>query len=98
MGKEKAVTGESLSKLFNYSKRMVQQAIESLREDGFPVLSSDRKHPGYFYPSEPGEAIETYTQMSRRAANIFKTLNNIKAGIEHEFGIEQLEIDFKISA
>lgn len=97
LGRECAVTGEQLRKLFGCNDiREVQKAIERLRRDGSPILSADQgNRKGYFWPSEPSEAIETYRQMSHRAANIFKTLNNIKTGIEHEFGIEQLEIEFK---
>ena len=96
LGRGNAVTGEQLRKLFGCKDiREVQKAIERLRRDGFPVLSASQgNRKGYFWPSEPSEAIETYRQMSHRAANIFKTLNNIKAGIEREFGIEQLEIEF----
>ena len=100
-GRENAVTGEELRKLFGYSNvRRIQMIIERLRRDGSPILSADQgNRKGYFWPSEPSEAIETYRQMARRAANTFRTLKNIKAGIEHEFGIEQLQIEeFKISA
>lgn len=96
-GRENAVTGEELRKLFGYSNvRRIQMIIERLRRNGSPILSVDQgDRKGYFWPSEPSEAIETYRQMSRRAANTYRTLRNIKAGIEREFGIEQLEIEFK---
>lgn len=96
LGRDNAVTGEQLRKLFGCKDiREIQKAIERLRRDGSPILSADQgDKKGYFWPSEPSEAIETYRQMSRRAANTFRTLNNIKAGIEREFGIEQLEIEF----
>ncbi len=95
-GRDNAVTGEQLRKLFGCNDvREIQKAIERLRQDGSPILSVDQgDRKGYFWPSEPSEAIKTYCQMSRRAANTFKTLGNIKAGIEHEFGIKQLEIEF----
>lgn len=97
LGRDNAVTGKELQLLFGCSDiREVQKAIERLRRDGSPILSADQgNRKGYFWPSEPSEAIETYRQMSRRAANIYRTLKNIKAGIEQEFGIEQLEIEFK---
>lgn len=96
-GRENAKTGEELRKLFGCKDiREIQKAIERLRRDGSPILSVDQgDRKGYFWPSEPSEAIETYRQMSRRAANTYRTLRNIKAGIEREFGIEQLEIEFK---
>jgi biotin operon repressor len=98
LGRDNAVTGKELQLLFGCSDiREIQKAIERLRRNGSPILSVDQgDRKGYFWPSDPSEAIETYRQMSRRAANTYRTLRNIKDGIEREFGIEQLQIqEFK---
>lgn len=57
-GRNNAMTGKKLSSYFGCDKRTIQQEIESLRKEGYPILSSDQGQKGYFYPENAQEAAE----------------------------------------
>jgi biotin operon repressor len=95
-GRENAMTGERLASYFGGDKRGIQQEIQRLRNDGYPIVSSDREgQKGYFYPASPEEAKEAQTylrSMRNRALQTLKTVQNIQQGLDKEFG-SQMEIE-----
>lgn len=93
-GGQCAQTSEELAKSFGGDRRKIQKEIQSLREAGYPILSSDSGKMGYFYPVSQAEATDCFRSMSNRAKKTFRTLQNIRNGLAVEFG-NQLKLDVK---
>ena len=64
--------------------RSVRRMIEELIELGNPIISSPRRPGGYCWEGGPGEALECYKRLRRKAAKEFKraryTLRNMYKG------------------
>jgi biotin operon repressor len=95
-GKENAQTGKEIAKVFSCNKRDIQKQIESLRDELYPILSSDSGDKmGYYYPSNEAEIIEGdlgLRELRKRALKTLKTASNIRKGLAKISG-KQLEIE-----
>jgi biotin operon repressor len=96
-GRDHAQTGQEIARIFGCDKRKIQLEIQTLRQEYYPVLSTDNgSKMGYYWPTEEDlpEVKKILQSMRNRALNTLKTVQNINKGLEAEFG-DQLPIEFK---
>ena len=64
--------------------RRVRKIIEELIGEGYPIISTPINPGGYAWEGGPGEALECYKRLRRKAAKEFKraryTLRNYRIG------------------
>ncbi len=75
-GEENAVNADYLTKLTGLTSRELRKAVETLRRDGYVIISSDN---GYYYPETVEEVKRYIKKESRRAQSIFFTLRSARA-------------------
>ena len=62
--------------------RKVRKIIERLIEEGCPIISTPVDPGGYCWRGGPGEALECYKRLRRKAAKEFKRARNILMNID----------------
>jgi gamma-glutamylcyclotransferase (GGCT)/AIG2-like uncharacterized protein YtfP len=99
-GRNNAVTGEELRKLFGCKNiREIQKAVEQLREEFYPVLSFDQgKMKGYCWAVTREESEECLHQLESRASHTFRTWWHLKQAVDNEFSQQTQIEEFKIPA
>jgi hypothetical protein len=90
-GHDNAKTGAYLRVAFNCRDvREVQETIEALRKDGYPIMSNcsiPPGPPGYFYPVSKDEAITYLQPIKNHIAHTQDTYRNLLDGLDHKFGM-----------
>ena len=76
-GRERAISADELSRLFNLPDRIIRKSIEQLITDHFPVCSVTSEPAGYFFPATVDEAREYTKSLQKRACRIFVRKRNI---------------------
>lgn len=72
-GRENAITGKELARLFNQSDdRKIRLLIEDLIGEGYPILSSPTKPWGYFMATSIQEVKDCTEGLKSRAVQIFE--------------------------
>lgn len=71
IGRDRAITGDTLAKMVRQGNRQVRQAIEELIDEGLPVISTSQHPAGYFIPTSLAEAKEHTESLRTRALALF---------------------------
>lgn len=71
IGRDSAITGESLARMVGQRNRQVRQVLEDLIDDGLPVLSTSEPPAGYFIAESLSEAREYTESLRSRALVLF---------------------------
>lgn len=74
-GESGAVSAEQLTMITGLTSRELRKAVETLRRDGYVIISSDN---GYYYPETVEEVKRYIGKESRRARSIFFTLRSAR--------------------
>lgn len=74
-GEDNAVRSKVLCAVAGLNERELRRAVETLRRQGVPILSSNR---GYYLPANIAEFDRFIERESRRARSTFLTLRAIK--------------------
>jgi hypothetical protein len=75
-----------LAALIDEDERLVRRAVERLiRVHGQPICSSyDPKRPGYFWPRDRDELMDSYYRLMRHGVNIIRRARSLYAASEDE--------------
>jgi hypothetical protein len=98
-GKENAITGESLGKIYGVNIKRVQSIISKLRAEGNPICAcdsanrSDAKN-GYYIPLNRKEADEFFKVTTARAKKTFITIANVAKALNASFGTDEYQLDW----
>ena len=81
IGRDSAITGESLARMVGQRNRQVRQVLEDLIEEGLPIVSTSEPPAGYFLATSHKEAEEHTESLHSRAMSLLhrqkKTVNNV---------------------
>lgn len=71
VGRDRAITGESLSRMVGQRNRQVRQLLEDLIDEGLPIVSTSEPPAGYFIPESMAEAKKYTESLRTRALALF---------------------------
>ena len=74
-GENNAVNAEQLTTITGLNARDLRKVVETLRRDGYVIISSDS---GYYYPETVEEVKKYIGKESKRARSIFFTLRSAR--------------------
>lgn len=74
-GEKNAANVEQLSMITGLNDRELRKAVETLRRDGYVIISSES---GYYYPETVEEVKRYISKESKRARSIFFTLRSAR--------------------
>lgn len=82
IGRDSAITGESLARMVGQRNRQVRQILEDLIEEGLPIVSTSEPPAGYFIATCHEEAIKNTDSLYTRAMALLhrkrQVLNNLE--------------------
>jgi len=82
IGRDSAITGESLARMAGQRNRQMRAMLEDLIEDGLPIVSTSEPPAGYFLATSHKEAEEHTESLNTRALALFhrrkKAVDNVE--------------------
>lgn len=82
IGRDSAITGESLARMVGQRNRQVRAMLEELIEDGLPIVSTSEPPAGYFIATSHKEAEEHTESLYTRAMSLLhrqkKAVDNVE--------------------
>jgi hypothetical protein len=92
IGSESAIQTKDLSALFDVNDRDIRSSVAELRQSGEPILSSEVKPYGYYWPRDAKEAGASFNHMINRIRQLNLAIKGIERGLTREFA-NQLILD-----
>lgn len=72
-----AISAGDLGELYNLTKRGVRAVVTVLRQEGYPICSSNA---GYWYSTDPEDIEKTAKRLEAQAINMSKAVDGLRKG------------------
>lgn len=72
-----AISAKDLGDLYNITKRGVRSVVTTLRQEGYPICSSNK---GYWYSTNIADIEKTAKRLEAQAVNMVKAVKGLRKG------------------
>jgi biotin operon repressor len=72
-----AISAGELATLYNLTKRGIRAVVTVLRQEGYPICSSNA---GYWYSTDPDDIRKTANRLEAQAVNMMRAVEGLRKG------------------